>query len=364
MRRITARLYSLSSVALSCRRKPTYSVIQKLSQVGFYAMNNSSNDSANRPSNKGCPSFDRSCTMGLSRRDSIENAAQLFLDLVSQHSLEPSPYRSMMAVAGQYLELGNWKDAETIYTQSLLLAVDNNDFFNQYKFHVALSKLYTLLDRYVEALREASQATMTARHPQVSAWLVNSLEVEARRAVAVNDNRTAKKVVSEGLKITRNNGELYSLNQSGFLIIRAYQHLNAEEFDSANSDLGEAWNFLGQFTNTSILAGVHDALARWHEAYALLNLMKGVAPDSINHFRRALGHYRHLTSLPQLRSIYTQANLSNFLFRYAQFAMQMNETELSIEASQENSSIRQKIGLPPRQVDLSKSAKTYVVPPH
>jgi tetratricopeptide (TPR) repeat protein len=285
------------------------------------------------------------------RTTDAENVAVEVLALASRHVADqPSPDLALRTEATRSEDEADWAGAEKAYRQILALPEAASNHFLRYHAHADLSALYGLLGRSHEALEEARAGTAAARCEELRPLLGMALEAQACCALRSKQTAEARAAVQEILDKSQA-AATENLQRARALVLRAACSVASSDWPAAVADLKASWNLLEPQASSTLLAGVHSAVARWWAVTARLRLTRGDMKGAAAAWQEAVERRRHVTTLPQLEGPYPRNALAQMLHVLGRALMAVGDSAGAEHAFTESRAIRQAIGLSPLAQD-------------
>jgi len=246
--------------------------------------------------------------------------------------------------ASQHEANGNWHEAEAAYRQILVLPDIGRA--EQYKTQADLAALCRLMDRPLDALEHAQQATKAAKDVNESVLFPMACVSEAHLYLELGNVDQAQSCVDLALSSLGDDGLLNHF-RAHLLTLRAECHLHQGDIITASHTLEEAHVLLEPIVSPSLAAGILNSQRHWWRVVARLRTAQGANAEAVVAWKRAVAIGRQIHSLPHVRSPYTAAALAETLSGLAR-ALQLakREGEAAVVDS-ERQALQHEAHLPP-----------------
>lgn len=283
--------------------------------------------------------------------DDLEASAEA-IGRVWQHLAEmpdeASPYLEAMKRAHECEERFDWKSAENFYGEALAASADS--FALGARCLGSLCAMLALAGDEARAFEAAQQSVVMARRVESPLFRAVALAEALGRESAWHhkrgDNEAARAMLDEQLEIIAANSQVLHALWPRALVQRAGLNIQREDFETARSDLDEAWPMLEARREWTFLTTYQVGLADWWTTEAMICAGQNDRDGEIEARREAVQYRFVVAQAPQLEGPFKFNALAKAWFDLA-MALRPVDFAASQEALDESDTLRRNIGLAP-----------------
>jgi tetratricopeptide (TPR) repeat protein len=286
--------------------------------------------------------YERAVQQG--HNDEAATAADALFAHVSDWCDEhPSPDLELSLAAAEFAERGDWEAAEASYHQ--ILALPDLDPAVAYRAHSDLARLYRLLQRQDQALRQARRAEAAARQTQLPVLVSVALHEEARCLLGCSRVAEAEEAIRAAIA-GLDDDAVYNHLRARMQTLAAECAMLRGAAVEAEAELDAARRMLEPLADIEIAAGIQSDLARWWSVTAQLKSHGNDIDGTIAAWEQAVRRSKGVAALPHAQDVFSQAVVAQMLAGFARALRAADRADDAARAVSQRRELLARIGIP------------------